>query len=272
MQHSNKELWAAFFAILLISFVYLFAMSQVGGIPAASGIFGHGIGILGFILMLMTEILYSWRKRSRSARWGKMSNWLRFHIFTGLVGPYMVLLHTSWKFNGLAGIVLLLTVIIVLSGIVGRYIFTAIPRTADGVEIEASELARQIEIVEGALQKWEQLQPEITAALSHALRGSSISSGNSTTAVFGRAFSEIGYQLRLWRARRKLQSQYRSQAKELENLFQRRRVLQRQVATLAMARWLLSLWHTIHIPIGVALFATAFIHMIGAIYFATLLR
>jgi len=88
--------------------------------------------IIGFILMLMTEILYSWRKRSRSARWGKMSNWLRFHIFTGLVGPYMVLLHTSWKFNGLAGIVLLLTVIIVLSGIVGRYIFTAIPRTADG--------------------------------------------------------------------------------------------------------------------------------------------
>jgi hypothetical protein len=39
-----------------------------------------------------------------------------------------------------------------------------------------------------------------------------------------------------------------------------------------MARRLLSLWHAVHIPIGVALFATAFVHMIGAIYYATLLR
>jgi len=70
MQHSNKELWAAFFTILFVSLIYLFAMSHVGGIPEASGLFGHGIGIIGFILMLMTEILYSWRKRSRSARWG----------------------------------------------------------------------------------------------------------------------------------------------------------------------------------------------------------
>ena len=147
-QQSNRELWASFFAVILITLVYLFAMSQMGAVPAASGLFGHGIGILGFILMLMTEILYSWRKRSRSARWGKMSTWLRFHIFTGLVGPYMVLLHTSWKFNGLAGIVLLLTVIIVLSGIVGRYIFTAVPRTADGAEIEEFELEQQIAIVE----------------------------------------------------------------------------------------------------------------------------
>lgn len=157
MRQNNRELWAAFFTIFLITLVYLFAMGQIGGIPAASGLFGHGIGIIGFILMLMTEILYSWRKRSRSARWGKMSSWLRFHIFTGLVGPYMVLLHTSWKFNGLAGIVMLLTVVIVISGIVGRYIFTAVPRSAGGAEMEASELERQILFVEGSLQKWEKV-------------------------------------------------------------------------------------------------------------------
>ena len=272
MGHSNKELWAAFFAILFISVVYLFAMSQIGGIPAASGVFGHGIGILGFVLMLMTEILYSWRKRSRSARWGKMSNWLRFHIFTGLVGPYLVLLHTSWKFNGLAGIVLLLTVIIVLSGIVGRYIFTAIPRTADGAEIEASELAQQIEIVERRLLEWEKSQPEVMQALSQTLKANPVSHGSSPLDILGRAFPEAIYQLRFWRARQKLQVQSRAQAQELENLFQRKRTLQRQVASLAMARRLLALWHTIHIPIGVALFATAFVHILGAIYYATLLR
>ncbi len=104
-------------------------------IPAAGGLFGHLLGIVGFILMLMTEVLYSFRKRSRRARWGSMEIWLKFHILTGLVGPYMVLLHTSWKFHGLAGAVTLLTLLIVISGFVGRYIYTRIPRTLDGSEM-----------------------------------------------------------------------------------------------------------------------------------------
>lgn len=272
MQYSNKELWAAFFAILLITFIYLITISYIGGVPTASGLFGHGIGIIGFVLMLLTEILYSWRKRSKSARWGRMSTWLRFHIFTGLVGPYMVLLHTSWKFNGLAGIVMMLTVIIVLSGIVGRYIFTAIPRTADGAEIEASKLERQIVKVDESLQRWEDSRPEITSILSKALRETPKTADKSPRAVFGRTYSEFVYKYRFWRVRQDLQSNYRAQAVELEKLYKRKRTLQRQVATLAIARRLLSLWHTVHIPIGVALFATAFVHMIGAIYYATLLH
>ena len=48
----------------------------------------------------------------------------------------MVLLHSSWKFNGLAGATTLLTIIIVISGFIGRYIYTQIPRTLEGVEIE----------------------------------------------------------------------------------------------------------------------------------------
>ena len=113
-----------------------------------------------------------------------MSGWLQFHIFTGLVGPFMVLLHTSWKFNGLAGVTTLFTLIIVVSGFIGRYIFTRIPRTMEGLEIDGS-------LSQEALQR---------------------------------------------------------------------------------ARRLLALWHTIHIPIGMALFISAFVHMGAALYYATLLK
>ena len=154
----------------------------------------------------------------------------------------------------------------------GRYIFTAIPRTADGAEIEKFDLEQQIAVVEDSLRKWEESQPEITQMLSHALREPQKYSGTSPMAVFGRAFSEIGYKVRYWQVKQKLKSRYRSQATELESLFKRKRTLQRQVATLTLARRLLSLWHMIHIPIGVALFSTAFVHMIGAIYYATLLQ
>ena len=41
---------------------------------------------------------------------------------------------------------------------------------------------------------------------------------------------------------------------------------------LALARRLLGLWYTIHIPIGLSLFVAAFIHIVAAVYYATLLR
>jgi len=133
----SPEVWFALLAMLLIGGIYAVVVWQTKAIPAAAGLFGHLLGVFGFLLMLMTEILYSLRKRSRLARWGRMSDWLQFHIFTGLVGPFMVLLHSSWKFNGLAGALTLLTIIIVASGFVGRYIYTRIPRTLQGVALES---------------------------------------------------------------------------------------------------------------------------------------
>ena len=114
------EIWLAALVILGVTVVYV-GIIPFFGIPPASGLLGHSLGIFGFILMLSTETLYSLRKRYTRARFGKLSTWLSVHIFTGLVGPYLVLLHSSWKFNGLAGIVMLLTVLIVISGFVGRY-------------------------------------------------------------------------------------------------------------------------------------------------------
>jgi hypothetical protein len=184
MLRDHRELRLAFLAMILITGIYGLVMVSTREIPPSSELFGHGLGIVGFVFMLMTETLYSLRKRSRSVKWGKMSNWLQFHIFTGLVGPYMVLLHTSWKFNGIAGVTTLFTVIIVISGFIGRYIFTRIPRTLDGLEIE------------GTLSQ----------------------------------------------------------------------------EALKQARRLLALWHTIHIPIGIALFISAFVHVGAALYYATFLK
>jgi hypothetical protein len=187
MRIKNKELWFSLLAAIIITVIYAFVVFWTRAIPAAGGFFGHIIGVIGFVLMLATEVLYSMRKRSRKGSWGSMEAWLQFHIFTGLVGPYMVLLHTSWKFNGLAGATTLMTIIIVISGFVGRYIYTRIPRSMDGVEI-----------------------------------------------------SEPGAQA--------------------------------QAAGLARTRRMMSIWHAVHIPIGMALFVAAFIQIGAALAYATLLK
>jgi hypothetical protein len=64
----------------------------------------------------------------------------------------------------------------------------------------------------------------------------------------------------------------RKQAGEVEQLILRYRLLMRQRAIQAQARRWLAIWHTLHVPIGLALFTAAFIHIIAAIYYATLLR
>ena len=40
-----------------------------------------------------------------------------------------------------------MTVVVVVSGFIGRYIYTAVPRTADGVVIEAQDLQLQLDAV-----------------------------------------------------------------------------------------------------------------------------
>jgi hypothetical protein len=77
-----------------------------------------------------------------------MSTWLQIHIITGLVGPYLVLLHTSFKFNGIAGFTLWLTLLVVASGFIGRYLFTSLPRTAEGVEMEISAIETYLVTIE----------------------------------------------------------------------------------------------------------------------------
>ena len=271
-QHTNRELWLSFIAIVCATLAYLLVMAWQEGVPRASELFGHSIGIMGFIMMLMTETLYSLRKRSRSARWGRMSSWLEFHIFTGVVGPYLVLLHSSWKFNGLAGVVMLLTVMIVASGFIGRYIYTAVPRSVDGVEIEARQLEEQIVAADAAIQTWLRAPESALRDLARNFASAPVGSAGQLSLVVGRGLLDWSYQLNWWLERRRLSPKQRAQARKLEALVSRRRALEIQLASLAMARRLLALWHAIHIPLGLVLFSAAFIHIVAAVYYATLLK
>ena len=180
------ELAIALAAIVAVTALYGVAYSRASTFPIASSLVGHGIGIAGFILMLMTATLYSLRKLRTDARWGSTAGWLKFHMVTGLVGPYMVLLHTAMKFNGLAGLTMLLTVVVVISGLVGRYLYTRVPRTAGPARARAA-------------------------------------------APKGR-----------------------------DSLLRRRKAL--------------ATWHTLHVPLTWVLFIAAFIHVVAALYYATLQR
>jgi hypothetical protein len=257
MRIRNLELWSALFVIVLVTAVYL-GVVFFSEVPEASGLFGHSLGIIGFVLMLMTEILYSLRKRYMFARWGKLQHWLSFHIFTGLVGPYLVLLHSSWKFNGLAGILVLMTVIIVGSGFVGRYFYTAVPRAADGTMLEVEQLDGLMAENQQQLDEWRSSHPELVSQADELLTGE----GQSPAAI-----------RRGWRRLiRNAPQENRRIFMQLREFWERQQVLRRQLDSMAGARRMLAIWHTLHIPLGVATFVVAFVHIAAALYYATFLH
>jgi hypothetical protein len=227
------------------------------GAPSASSAIGYALGIAGFVLMLATETLYSLRKRARGFHRGKMSSWLKVHIVTGLVGPCLVLLHSGGDFRGLAGALAALTVVMVASGFVGRYIYTAVPRTLDGVEVAARELEAQIA----------EADHELRAAGADALALATEPPRRGWALVLGRT-------VRRWLQRRRLRRALRAldpaggRRMRLERLLLRRYDIQVQIASLALARRLLALWHILHIPLGAAVFTLAFIHIGAALYYA----
>lgn len=258
---SRRELWLSLVAVIAITGLY-FGVSIRLGVPEARGLFGHSLGILGFTLMIATETLYSIRKRATRRVPGRMSDWLQFHIFTGIVGPYMVFLHSAWAYRGLAGIVLLMTVVVVASGFVGRYIYTAVPRTADGLVLEAEAIERALRQAEADLKG---LQVEEAVVGGQAL-------GAGASLVLGRGIQDLRERWREWSANRRLDEVAREQASRKAMAQRRLRDLRRQLASLATARRLLAVWHTVHIPLGMALFVAAFAHAGAALYYATLLR
>jgi hypothetical protein len=106
-----------------------------------NGSLGHGMGIVGSFLMVAGVSIYMLRKRWRVlARLGKLKHWLEFHIFLCTLGPILVLFHTSFKIGGLVSISFWSMVAVVVSGIIGRFIYIQIPRTIEGRELSLNEI------------------------------------------------------------------------------------------------------------------------------------
>jgi hypothetical protein len=262
MRRFPFELLAALVVIVLITLWYASLARE--GMPRPGGLVGHGCGIVGFVLMLATETLYSLRKHWQGFHLGRMENWLRWHVFMGLVGPYLVVLHSGLKFHGLAGLLTVLTVVMVFSGFVGRYIYTAVPRTLDGIEA-AAELEERIAAADGELKALGYCKE--TAELAEAY-----AAPPGWLAVLGRPWLRWRQRHRSHRALRRLASADRSRTVQLERLLAERYRLLLEIQALTAVRRLLALWHALHVPLGGVVFALAFVHVGAALYYATLLK
>lgn len=239
---------------------------------------GYWLGIVGASLMAVL-LLYPVRKRLRMLRGlGATRHWFRLHMVFGVLGPLLILYHCNFELGSLnSSVALVCTLLVAVSGLVGRYLYVKIHTDLDGHRTSLQELVERARIGEQDRLRTSALVPKLLERM-RAFDSLVLAPPGSLTACLllpiKLAVTTRIERLRLtWYARRQL----RLQARRSEVVRAERRRLQRttsrfiathlrrirRVAELNSYERMFSLWHVFHLPFFYILVVTALIHVLA---------
>jgi len=225
-----------------------------------NGLWGHGLGIIGTLLIVFGVVMYMVRKRwRRLSRVGLLKPWLEFHIFLCTLGPIMVLFHTSFKFGGIVSISFWSMIAVVASGILGRFIYLQIPRTLQGRTLDLNELQ---ELKSGIQKSLSQNSLDIPLAeLMDKYFGKQASSNILQQMwVDFRQISSLKAQL----AAIGMEKQH---VKEIISLIRQERSITRKMKSLLTMQRYFRYWHVAHLPFAIIMLLIMVVHVAVTVAF-----
>src|SRR5512132_265976 len=160
-----------------------------------SGDVGQAFGVLALALLLFLWI-YPFRRMLGNARGlGSVGGWLRIHTFAGMAIPLIAAVHAGWRFSGLIGLGYFAMLIVSLSGYIGRYLYTRIPRSRTGIELTRDEIAgRRRALITEIADRLQRSPQDVERALETVARTAPVV---GTWSTMGRLLSD---DLERWRA------------------------------------------------------------------------
>ena len=235
----------------------------------SSGLIGHGLGIIGSILLTFGVVIYIVRKRvKRFQKVGKLKYWLEFHIFLATLGPLLILFHTAFRFGGIVSISFWSMVAVVASGIIGRYIYQLIPHNIDGNELSQSEISKMDFNLRITLQEKYKISTEIINKLEEAT-----SNTNREIKISGLILyiikDTLHNQKQLKYINKCLHNANLSakDKKEVLRLSKTKLSLARKIVLLHTTQRLFGYWHVAHFPFAVIMFIIMIVHIVVAFTF-----
>ncbi len=123
MKTNEKVIITGGIALLLLSWLGFLLHSSPWF--AGSGL-GSAFGIAAAVVMLL-PLGYSLAKRVPSLRermtsWMSLKSWMTLHVYTGIIGPLLAIIHTGHKYESWLGILLTGSMLlVVISGFLLRY-------------------------------------------------------------------------------------------------------------------------------------------------------
>lgn len=229
--------------------------------------------------MMLALFSYPLRKHLRvMQRLGKVKWWFWLHLFFGIAGPWLILVHSTFRVGSLnAGVALYSMVIVVLSGVVGRFIYVRVHRGLDGERTGLAELRVRAGLVESEARSRLHFAPRVEEALLAFEQRELGAAPGLRTSLRRVAWLPLQKQLarsrcnaELKRQMRRLQREFDWSEDDLQRRFKRSRgfVTRYLDAVVRVAQFsayerLFALWHVAHLPFVYLLVISAVVHVIA---------
>lgn len=115
------------------------------GLLAPKGDYGHLLGIGGSLFMV-SNLMYLVRRRwARIEGLGDLSSWLAFHVSLGVAGVSLVFVHAALLYdNPVARVSMIASAVVLVTGVVGRWIYAQVPHRPDGHDLDEAELVASL--------------------------------------------------------------------------------------------------------------------------------
>lgn len=264
------------FTLFSLFLLYLGWLNRNQAVWTAEDGWGYWFGIVGGSMMLLL-LLYPMRKRMHSmSKWLTVKFWFRIHMILGVLGPVLVMMHSSYHLGSLNGRIALFSMIVVaVSGLVGRYLYTRIHYGLYGSKATFGSLKSDSEIVTKKLGPLFDLHPKskkllaeyerrvletprgMIASLVHwfSMRLEAAKLYHAVVRSLNKKLLAAAH-LKGWDKSKVLRKQLRLRSMLLEH-----RQILRQILELHFYERLFAIWHLLHMPLFIMLVITGFVHV-----------
>ena len=239
-----------------------------------SGVIGLKLGLLG-LAMFLVIFLYPLRKHwAWLSRQGNSKHWLDFHVLLGLSAPFVIALHSSFKFSGFAGMAFWIMTAVAISGVIGRYLYAQIPRRVTNAELSLKDLRDLQEKHTAELAAQQFIRQSDLQALFRGPTEAQVAKMPILVSLATMIFLDLVRPFRIARLRRRTLSSaqtvlclgglLQTTNLELENavaMAREQASLLKRIAFLSRAQQVFYLWHVVHKPFSYSFALLAIVHI-----------
>jgi len=219
-------------------------------------------GLVGTGLMIIAAI-YPVFRRIKLFRWlASNTMWFDFHLMAGTVGPMFIGLHSVLRLDSWVSAAFWSMVIVVISGFLGRYLYTQVPEMASGVELEELDHERYFQQHRPRLTvPMAEIDRELAEQRAEAQRVAM--SPSVLRALWWLIYQDLGRIPRTWarRGRLKQLGVDRKLRRELAKRAARMIAITRRQVVAPKAQLLLHSWKKVHVPFTILLTVFSVAHI-----------
>ncbi len=213
-----------------------------------SGAYGHGLGIIGTLMIFFGVTIYIARKRYNfMVKYLRLKYLLEFHIFLCVLGPILILFHTEFKFGGIVSIAFWSMVAVVLSGVIGRFIYTQIPRTIEGRELSLHEVKETKTDLGLVLRNKFNLENDVIALFIRFSNIEAMDHRKISLTKLNRILKD-----------KKLPS---AERRTILKMVKNERTLSKKISRLEKMQKLFKYWHVAHLPFALIMLVIVIVHV-----------